>query len=604
MLVAGLMRSRGAETGLRALLAATAFSVSAAFPVHGFRPGAQYASYFLAGNLWAVACIVYLWPLSRVEPVRRAALACFSDMAGFIRRLGLEIADLHPTPSRRSASMGLSRAQPRAKLEALFACIEQAGKSCPSLARDWAAVGDFGMAMTAGLESLLRRKFGAREKEAIGLLSPVLIQLANLIEEWAFAIRADADAVVPAIACRRLEHEIRQCRSLLKAMAADESDREFVMTGLGLVVRMKSLIAASHRASASIRMDDERIDRERQPRGWRQFLRELRCEANADSPHGRYAARLALGTMIAIAVSAHLPLRQGYWVVLTSLFVVQPNFSRTLQVSRLRVGGTILGASLASVLGLAFHSPLLLALTILPLAAGSLAVRSVSYVSYILFLTPHFILVAQLGLPTGSPWQLAGWRIVDSTAGAALGVALTLILWPGWEKYSLATAVSRAIDGTDAYLRAVLSHWLHPGQGADPALADRRRQACLAIDDVEAAVDRMRLEPIVQARRVACGKIVLGSLRDITGAASILESARSRDLRVEDAARLESFGEWACASLEEDRRQLKSPFRSSRPRIERWRRSDGAYESFAARCIEGRVASAIARLRTVTRGVV
>lgn len=604
VLVAGLMRSRGAETGLRALLVATAFSVSAAFPAHGFRPGAQYASYFLAGNLWAVACIVHLWPLSRVEPVRRAALSCFSDMARFIRRLGLELDDLHPTPSWRSVPVALSRAQPRAKLEALLICIEQAGECCPSAARGWAAVGDLGMAMAAGLESLFRRKLTAREQGAIGLLSPVLIQLASLIEEWAFAIRADENAVVPAIARRRLGREIRHCRTLLEAMAADESDREFVMTGLELVVQMKRSLAASHRASVSIRIADERLRQERQPGRWQQFLRELRCEANADSPYGRYAVRLALGTMIAIAVSPHLPLRQGYWVVLTSLFVVQPNFSRTLQVSRLRVGGTILGASLASGLGLVFHDPLLLALTILPLAAGSLAVRAVSYVSYILFLTPHFILVAQLGLPTDSPWELAGWRIVDSTAGAALGVAITLILWPGWEKNSLASTVSRAIGDTDAYLHAVLSQWLHAGQGADPALAHRRRQACLAIDDVEATVDRMRLEPIGQARRVACGKIVLRSLRDITGAASLLESARSRGLGVGDAARLASFGEWVFASLVDDLRQLKNPFPSSRPSCGRWRCSDGACESFAARCIEGRVASAVASLRIVTRGIV
>ena len=42
--IGGLMRSRGAEVGLHALLAAAAFSVAAAFPVHGFRPAAHYAS--------------------------------------------------------------------------------------------------------------------------------------------------------------------------------------------------------------------------------------------------------------------------------------------------------------------------------------------------------------------------------------------------------------------------------------------------------------------------------------------------------------------------------------------------------------------------------
>jgi hypothetical protein len=201
--IGGLMRSRGAEVGLRALLAAAAFSGAAAFPVHGFRLAAQYVSYFLVGNLWAVACSVCLWQMSRVGPVRRAALVYFSGMVGFVHRLGLDIADLHATQSLRSIPASHSRALLRAKLEALHTCINQAGESCPPVACDWAAIGDYGMAVLAGLESLFRRNIATQEQEAIRLLSPVLAQLANLIEEWSFAIKADANAVGPAIARQR-----------------------------------------------------------------------------------------------------------------------------------------------------------------------------------------------------------------------------------------------------------------------------------------------------------------------------------------------------------------------------------------------------------------
>ncbi|MFM0125736.1 FUSC family protein [Paraburkholderia sp. RL18-101-BIB-B] len=224
------------------------------------------------------------------------------------------------------------------------------------------------------------------------------------------------------------------------------------MIGFALIVQPKGLIAGPKGAIMSRRAGGQRIGPAHKHRGLRQFLRDLWNEAIAGSHFGRYSARLALGTMIAIAISTHLPIKQGYWLVLTSLFVVQPNFAQTLEVSMLRVGGTILGATLPSVLGFAFHSPLLLALTILPLPAGSLAARAGGYVSYILFLMPHFILVAQLGLPTGSPWELAIWRNVNSTAGAALGIVITLILWPGWEKYSLASSASNAIACTAACL--------------------------------------------------------------------------------------------------------------------------------------------------------
>lgn len=604
--VGGLMRSRGAETGLRALLAATAFSVAAAFPVHGFRVATHYASYFLVGNVWAVACGACLWQTSRMGSVRRAAFVYFSGMAGFVHRLGLDIADVHAAQSLRAIPACGGRAQLRAKLEALHTCIALAGESCSSVACDWAAIGDKGMAVLAGLESLFQWNIATQRHEAIRLLSPVLAQLANLIEAWSLAVKADANAAGAAIESQRchLDREIRLCRRLLKKLDADAASREFLMTGLALVVQLKELVVGPRAPSTSRRASGQAVSMAREDRGPRQFLRELWNEANAGSPFFPYAARLALGAMIAVAISTHLPLKQGYWLVLTSLFVVQPNFAQTLKVSTLRVGGTVLGATLASALGVVFHSPLLLALTILPLAAGSLAARAVSYVSYILFLTPHFILVAQLGLPTGSPWELAAWRIVNSTAGAMLGIVITFILWPGWEKYRLASSVSRAIDGTAAYLSAALNPLSDNGQYAEPQLADLRREACLAVDDVEATIGRMRLEPFAQPRRIACGTIVLKSLREIIGAASLLESMKSPMCDSGDIIRLNSFGEWACASLKDDARRLKN--KDWLTRFERQERNcdDATHTSFMARFIEQRVTSAIATLHTVTRGVV
>ncbi|MCT6562971.1 hypothetical protein N4307_15490, partial [Staphylococcus aureus] len=72
--------------------------------------------------------------------------------------------------------------------------------------------------------------------------------------------------------------------------------------------------------------------------------------------------------------------------------------------------------------------------------------------SYILFLTPHFILVAHLGMPTGSPWTLAALRIGNSVAGAIVAVLISLIAWPEWEARKLTPMTSAAIDAVCAYL--------------------------------------------------------------------------------------------------------------------------------------------------------
>ena len=66
-----------------------------------------------------------------------------------------------------------------------------------------------------------------------------------MIEEWSFAIKADANSAGQTIARQRyyLDREIRLCRMLLKTMVIDAVSHEFIMTGLALIVQLKRLIA-------------------------------------------------------------------------------------------------------------------------------------------------------------------------------------------------------------------------------------------------------------------------------------------------------------------------------------------------------------------------
>jgi uncharacterized membrane protein YccC len=159
---------------------------------------------------------------------------------------------------------------------------------------------------------------------------------------------------------------------------------------------------------------------------------------------------------IRVALVQHFTPNHGYWLSLTALFLVQPNVARTLKRSAHRVAGTMIGALVAAALGCFIHSPLLLALAVLPLATGTLAARSVSYWAYALFLTAHFILVAQLGQPDGSELLLAFARLCNSVAGAALVIAISMLAWPHWEKHRVTHALTAAIEAGAAYVTEAL----------------------------------------------------------------------------------------------------------------------------------------------------
>ncbi|MEB0009157.1 FUSC family protein [Pseudomonas sp. MH9.2] len=143
-----------------------------------------------------------------------------------------------------------------------------------------------------------------------------------------------------------------------------------------------------------------------------------------------HGLRVGLAAAISVGLVQYWRLDHGYWMTLTVFFIMQPKFSGTLKTSLERVAGTLLGSLLAAALGSFIHSPLLLAALILPLSIGTLAGRSISYRAYILFLTPHFILVAELGQPSASELGLSILRVCNSLGGALLAVGISLLVYP------------------------------------------------------------------------------------------------------------------------------------------------------------------------------
>ncbi|CAG9194001.1 membrane hypothetical protein [Burkholderia vietnamiensis] len=252
-------------------------------------------------------------------------------------------------------------------------------------------------------------------------------------------------------------------------------------------------------------------------------LAALRREIVAPNPFHRYASRLAVAAMIAVALARISGVQQGYWLALTTMFIMQPTLSQTVKLSGLRIGGTLLGAVLASAVSLLVHDPLLLALAVLPLATGTLATRSVSYVSYILFLTSHFILVAHLGTPIGPSWMLAALRVGNSFAGVLVGVVISLLAWPDREHHRIGEVADLAMAATATYLRAVGDDAPAHARARRESLTVLRRQACVAIDRLDATIAATRFESIASDPRTASATVAMQQMKALVGALAPVE---------------------------------------------------------------------------------
>ncbi|MFM7712844.1 MAG: FUSC family protein, partial [Microcystis sp.] len=103
-------------------------------------------------------------------------------------------------------------------------------------------------------------------------------------------------------------------------------------------------------------------------------------------------------------ISILLHWHRGYWIALTVLFVLQPDYGGTMQKVIQRLGGTILGVILATPLVLQIQDINLLIIIIIILAALTAAFRFVNYAFFMLFLTMLIVLILDLDVP--KDWQL------------------------------------------------------------------------------------------------------------------------------------------------------------------------------------------------------
>jgi len=539
---------------MRGLLTATACSVSACFPAHGLDAATRYAVFYLVGSVWATLAGGTLWQTSGKKRAQQATLAYLHAMSSLASRL-------EQAARGNRVRLECGRAELRTKLDAMtLAAANHSGEISPACAGRIDDAEQL-MALLAGLETLLADGHGAARREAAALLAPAYAQLARQIDASAARLRDGPDATPDTVEqCQaRLQQTLRGCEPAWLAAHGPGEGSTWLRANLDLIERLSDLLgrdACAYTARGVVAAPRAAPrQRTRQSR-----LTALIAELAAKNAYTRYAARLSVAAMIAVAIARLLGMQQAYWLALTTMFILQPTLSQTVKVSGLRIGGTLLGAVLASALSLFVHDPLLLALIVLPLATGTLAARSVSYVSYILFLTSHFILVAHLGTPAGPPWALAVARFELSVAGVLVGFVVSLFAWPDREHHRLGSSAAGAIDGTAAYLDAVARRLVQPAPSDPDPLTKLRRRACLDIDKLEATIAATRFESLVVNQQGACASVLMQRLRTLVGALCPLEYVNVM-LDEADLARLAALARNAQALITSDPSSLHSPLR-------------------------------------------
>ena len=269
-------------------------------------------------------------------------------------------------------------------------------------------------------------------------------------------------------------------RGLLRSLRA-------LAANLGTLDRLLS--DASNPDALADATDSSLLDRS--PRNLKDVWIRLRTQLTPTSLLFRHALRLPLALSIGYGMVHLIHPSQGYWIILTTLFVCQPNYGATRRKLGQRIIGTAIGLTLAWALFDLFPNPLIQ--SCFAIAAG--------VVFFINRTTRYTLATAAITLmvlfcfnQVGDGYGLFLPRLFDTLLGSLIAGLAVFLFLPDWQGRRLNKVLANTLTCNSIYLRQIMQQYA-AGKSDDLAYRLARRNAHNADAALSTTLANMLMEP-------------------------------------------------------------------------------------------------------------
>lgn len=226
-------------------------------------------------------------------------------------------------------------------------------------------------------------------------------------------------------------------------------------------------------------------------KGWNDIIVRIRQNLTPESVLFRHAVRLSVVLFVGYIFVQTTGIQYGYWILLTALFVCQPNFNATKRRLRLRIIGTLVGIIIG--IAILYFVPSLEGQLLILVLSGVLffELRSKQYAQATAFITILALINFNLdgfGFSAGLP------RMIDTLIGCALAWLGVSFIWPDWKFRRLPRTIRRAIQAQCNYLVDVVQQY-HHGRNHGLSYRIARRTAHNTDADVASLISTLATEP-------------------------------------------------------------------------------------------------------------
>lgn len=225
--------------------------------------------------------------------------------------------------------------------------------------------------------------------------------------------------------------------------------------------------------------------------GWHDLWLKLKQHLTPQSALFRHAVRIAFVFAVGYSISL-LPFAQnGYWILLTSLFVCQMRYFATKSRLKMRTLGTILGVMLG--VPILYFVPSIegqLLLTVI-FGVSFFYLSAKKYAMATLMATLMVLLIFNL---KGAGYAIILPRIADTLLGCLIAWFAVSFIWPDWDFRNISATIKKSANATLNYFDAVVQQYQH---GHDNSIAYRRarRAAHNAQTELASMISSLSTEP-------------------------------------------------------------------------------------------------------------
>ncbi len=530
--IAGMANSLGGAAPDLGVISLVTLLIYAAQPLTP-RQAAISGVLAFAGGFLQTALSVALWPVRRYDPERRALASFYLELANRaaepLKPTSAPLASVHSEEAQQ-ALLGLGR-DPGPDSMRYRALLNQAERIRLSL-----------------LVLLRLRARMERERHDY----PAIEALTGCLEQASNFLREISNALLPSPSARGAENERdlpnsldRQISKLREKNAATPAsflsavakDALFQMDALAGQLR-----AALDLARNNVSLGNFSAAQLLVRQTWRESVSSrfaiLGENLNLQSATFRHALRLAVLVAVGDILGRMVSWRRTYWLPMTIVLVLKPEFTATFTRGVLRIIGTIIGLLLATALFHVIHPVVALQVALIFLFVFFL--RWVGPANYGIFaIVVSGLIVLLLAVAGVPPKEVISARGINTVLGGALAL-IAYWLWPSWERTRISQRIARMLDAYRDYFHVVLQ------SGADTASSSQeleraRRAARVARANLEASVDRLSSEPGATREQMIRLNAILASSHRFIHAVMAVDAIVSQNSALYSSGPLKEF---------------------------------------------------------------